>query len=155
MSVHYYCRHGHGCQHYFIVSTTQNMISQETVFVLILLACKRVVGLKCYQCSTLTDRGCFNYNLDEKHLKSCEEKGGVEPVCRALSQVQFFMPHTEVVLIRECAYIYIQPLKCVQSQNKAHHSISCECSEDGCNRALRVNYTLLLWFISLFIVVML
>lgn len=103
--------------------------------VLLFLKCKCVLNLECYQCSNLYDRGCYNYNLDIEHLKTCEEKNGAKPVCRLLTQLQYFTPSQEITLIRECAYIYTYPLQCVQSKfSRIHYSVSCECDEDGCNR---------------------
>lgn len=110
-------------------------ISSSVVpIVLFLLVWRRVEGLKCYQCSSMNDDGCFNYNLEERYLKECGRSKG-EPVCRVLSQLQFFTPNQDVAVIRECAYVYTRPLGCVQSRfSNMHYSLACECSADGCNR---------------------
>lgn len=108
-----------------------------TIIVFLSLMCE-VICIKCYQCSSTTSRGCFKYNLNNAHLKECKSDRGV-PVCRSLSQVNYFLPGQDVYVLRECAYVYEEPLKCVQSKfSKIHYSQVCECKADGCNSAINV-----------------
>lgn len=105
-----------------------------TFIVLFSVMCE-VVCIKCYQCSSLTNRGCFKYNLNNVYLKDCKVDRGA-PVCRSLSQVNYFLPGQDVNIVRECAYMYEEPLKCVQSKfSNIHYSHVCECNTDGCNSA--------------------
>ena len=109
-----------------------------TFIVLLSLMCE-VVCIKCYQCSSATSRGCFKYNLNSAHLKECKDDRGVVPICRSLSQVNYFLPGQDVNILRECAYVYEEPLTCVQSKfSKIHYSQVCECKSDGCNPAANV-----------------
>uniref|UniRef100_A0A2H1VN24 SFRICE_000236 n=1 Tax=Spodoptera frugiperda TaxID=7108 RepID=A0A2H1VN24_SPOFR len=74
------------------------------------------------------NRGCFTYNLNPAHLKDCSEHKG-RPVCRSLSQINYFTPGQDVTMIRECAYVYTEPLKCEQSKfSNIHYSRVCECT---------------------------
>lgn len=108
-----------------------------TFIVLFSVMCQ-VVCLKCYQCSSLTSRGCFEYNLNKAHLKDCKEDSG-RPVCRSLSQVNYFLSSQDVNVLRECAYVYENPLKCDQSKfSNVHYSHVCECNADGCNTTSNV-----------------
>lgn len=117
------------------------------MLVLIILIKSRVIWmLKCYQCTTTVNRGCFSYNLDIKHLKECVNKSEQSPVCRLISQVQLFTPDNDISIIRECAYKH-EPLEnCELSKfNNIHYSLSCECNNDGCNEANRpqISYIIL------------
>lgn len=109
--------------------------AQRTVVILLLnIIITRVLGLQCYQCTTMTTRSCFTYNLKKEHLRECENRT-VRPVCRIITQVQFFTPEQEITIIRECAYQYNE-LGCVRSKfSDVHYSLACECDQDGCNRA--------------------
>ncbi|XP_028033679.1 uncharacterized protein LOC114245632 [Bombyx mandarina] len=115
-----------------------SMYFQLTTLYLIVLSYNKPVScLKCYQCSSLTDRGCYKYNLKQNHLKNCENntKSHQAPVCRSLMQINYFTLEQDLVVIRECAYIYKQPLGCEQSKfSNIHYSLVCECNEDGCNK---------------------
>lgn len=106
---------------------------------LLFLTFKRAVSLKCYQCSSTTNPGCFTYDLKRRYLMDCPSRSAnsdQRPICRHLSQVQFFTADQEVTVVRECAYVYTEPLKCNQSKfSSMHYSLSCECDYDGCNRA--------------------
>lgn len=110
-----------------------------SVTFLFTVMCK-VTCLKCYQCSSIENRGCFTYNLNSAHLKDCSEHKG-RPVCRSLSQINYFTPGQDVTMIRECAYVYTEPLKCEQSKfSNIHYSRVCECKSDGCNYAADVKH---------------
>lgn len=104
--------------------------------VILLVMCKEITGLKCYQCSSLFNRGCL-YDVKSAYLKECQNKTAGTPVCRLLTQLQYFTPSQEVVVVRECAYTYMKPLECVQSKfGNIHYSLSCECESDGCNKTV-------------------
>lgn len=111
------------------------------IFILLIVMCKQVVSLKCYQCSTLKHAGCFSYALNKDYLKECPKtRGGskLNPICRAITQMQFFTPDQDLVVMRECAYVYREPLKCEKSKfSMIHISESCECDQEGCNAAYR------------------
>ncbi|KAJ2954021.1 hypothetical protein O0L34_g2233 [Tuta absoluta] len=100
---------------------------------------KHAHGLKCYQCSTIKNpHGCYPYDLKKEYLADCPERG-VRPMCRTISQVQYFTPDQEVTVVRECAYIHADQDDCELSRfSTMHYSQSCECSEDGCNNASRL-----------------
>lgn len=108
----------------------------------------KVQCIKCYQCSSIRHRGCFKYNLDTSHLKECGNVSGIPAVCRSLSQINYFTPGQDVVVVRECAYVYNLPLTCFQSKfNNIHYSYVCECTADGCNTtsSVKQNWTLLMF----------
>lgn len=106
--------------------------------IIIINCCRMVSSIKCYQCSSIKDRDCFNYNLNTSYLKECNvHVAYIHPaVCRSLSQFNYFTPTQDVVVLRECAHIYSEPLQCTQSKfSNIHYSMNCECNEDGCNIA--------------------
>lgn len=111
------------------------------IFILLIVMRKQVVSLKCYQCSTLKHAGCFSYALNKEYLKDCPNtrRGSkLMPICRAISQMQFFTPDQDLVVLRECAYVYKEPFKCEKSKfSMIHVSESCECDQEGCNSAYR------------------
>lgn len=112
-----------------------------TVF--LLLSCKETSSLRCYQCVSSRDKGCWKYNLNSTHLQDCPTSSGMpNPVCRVLSQIHYFTTSQDVTQIRECAHIYELPLRCTQSKfSSLHYSLSCECDEDGCNKASNSHIT--------------
>lgn len=108
------------------------------IIVLLSVMCE-VTCIKCYQCSSTHNRGCFKYNLNSAHLKDCKNDSRGPPVCRTLSQINYFTPGQDVTVIRECAYVHSEPLRCKQSKfSNIHYSHVCECNEDGCNSAIVV-----------------
>lgn len=109
-----------------------------SMYVLLIVMIKQVDGIKCYQCFTSEDQGCYSHNLKKEYLKNCVNSSrGQKPVCRLLSQVNFFTDEQDVTILRECAYIYKEPLTCEKSSFSAlHYSQSCECGQDECNRAV-------------------
>lgn len=110
----------------------------KTLLVIVLLSVMcEVACIKCYQCSSTHNRGCFKYNLNSAHLKDCKNDSRGPPICRSLSQINYFTPGQDVTVVRECAYVYTSPLKCTQSKfSNVHYSYVCECNGDGCNSAI-------------------
>lgn len=108
------------------------------VYVLLIVMFKQVESIKCYQCFTTEDQGCYSHNLKKAYLKDCAiSTSRGRPVCRVLSQVNFFTPEQDVTILRECAYIYKEPLSCEKSSfSTLHYSQSCECGQDECNGAI-------------------
>lgn len=102
--------------------------------------CIETVSINCYQCQSNIHSGCFSYNLDTKYLSSCPTRTKTSPVfCRSISQVQYFTPTPEAIIIRECAYQYLEPLTCMLSKfSDLHYSKVCECDVDGCNSSHKV-----------------
>lgn len=117
------------------------------IAILILEMRKQADSLKCYQCSTTYNPECLTNNLNKRYLKECNSScSTVTPVCRLLSQVQYFTDDRDVMILRECAYVYLEPLKCEQSKfSSLHFSSSCECNEDGCNAANTLHIDLFLY----------
>lgn len=117
-----------------------NTLNLSIQIIMFITMTRTTLSIKCYQCTTMNTRECLPYNLNEKYLKDCANRTeGLTPVCRSLSQVQFFTPSREFVIIRECAYVYTPPLKCEQSKmSSLHYSSSCECGDDGCNSSSKV-----------------
>lgn len=116
----------------------------------------KVLCIKCYQCSSTYQRGCFKYNLNNDYLKECKNVGRVPPVCRSLSQINYFTAGQDVTVLRECAYVYNTPLQCVQSKFSAiHFSYVCECDTDGCNSAINVrqHFKILVYALALVMVI--
>lgn len=106
-------------------------------------------GISCYQCSTTYDRGCYSFNLNNKYLRECKNGSGAEPVCRLISQVQFFTPDNDVSIIRECAYVHTDRANCELSKfSNVHYSLSCECVKDGCNISNRARISDVLLFMT-------
>lgn len=116
--------------------TTINNILHIIILMIIFQCTRETCGLKCYQCWTNLNAGCFSHNLNNKYLQSCKNDTLVPPICRTISQVQYFTIPPEVNIIRECAYNYLHPLTCTQSKfSDLHYSKVCDCEEDGCNEA--------------------
>ncbi|CAG9137271.1 unnamed protein product, partial [Plutella xylostella] len=106
---------------------------RKSTLIICIVMCKMVISLRCYQCSSQKDSGCFSHNLNKDHLKDCASNNAV---CRTISQVQYFLPNQDVLVIRECASIYGEQLNCTQSEwSDVHKSIGCECDVDACNTA--------------------
>lgn len=108
-----------------------------------------VMSLNCYQCSTIEQAGCFDYNLNSSHLRECPLRGGNPPICRRIIQLQHFTSTGYVTYVRECAYLYDvnNNLTCTMSKwSDIHYSQVCECNSDGCNRAVKIPRWIV-WFI--------
>lgn len=120
------------------------------IIIIILTIIKSVFTIKCYQCWSNIHRGCFSYDLMEKYLKPCSNDTFNNPVCRTISQVQYFTPKPDVTIVRECANLQLKPLTCTQSRfSEIHFSQVCECDMDGCNGAVSIKCINIIIIISL------
>lgn len=122
------------------------------------LTIRQITCIKCYQCSSLQNHACFVYNLYGGYLTECKNvtKFGSRPVCRSISQINYFTERQDVTVIRECAYLYKLPLDCTQSKfSIVHYSLVCECDQDGCNQAYHVTsyHKMLIFIILLFYII--
>lgn len=119
------------------------------VIVLVMAILSGAEGIRCYQCSTTHDRGCYSFNLNNKYLRECMNGSGAEPVCRLISQVQFFTPDNDVSIVRECAYVHTDRANCELSKfSNVHYSLSCECVKDGCNESNKTRISDMLLFMT-------
>lgn len=120
------------------------------ILLILLVMYKGASCLKCFQCSTTSNKGCWPQNLNNSYLQECITISNRPiPICRVLSQAHYFTLSQDIIIIRECAYVYERPLRCIQSKfSGLHYSLSCDCEEDACNKARPRLDLSVVWLIS-------